>query len=315
MEKGREKILIVLNEKKLAEYIIENGFIDNKPSRTLRLLAKYYHHVKKLKLKLIEEELHGFMKLYYPNYNSAVWENNIERYSRQAKKSNLREIEKIQITQSELKFINNIDDDKYQRLVFVMLCYCKFYNILSETNSNWVNISVAQIFKSARVNVRYSIDKWKMMYDLREYLNGEFITHTDKKRTHTPKQVMKFTKKCDSHNIQLNAVYDDSEPVLDIADFRELGYEYLLYKGGDFTRCEECNILFRQNKNKTFKYCHKHRGYIPKGTKKITCIEPDCSQEVIVDAKDNKTVRCDECKTIYNREQARIRKQKQRSKK
>ena len=48
----------------------------------------------------------------------------------------------------------------------------------------------------------------------------------------------------------------DGESVLEISDFRELGYEYLNYIGDDkFIRCSECSRLVRKNNNRQ-KYCN-----------------------------------------------------------
>ena len=45
--------------------------------------------------------------------------------------------------------------------------------------------------------------------------------------------------------------------VLDIDDFRELGYEYLNYlKKGRFIRCAECGRLIKKTNNKCL-YCTK----------------------------------------------------------
>lgn len=40
-------------------------------------------------------------------------------------------------------------------------------------------------------------------------------------------------------------------------------------------------------------------SYIPIKTKTITCV--DCGKEVVVDARDMKTKRCEDCRAIYNR--------------
>jgi DNA-directed RNA polymerase subunit RPC12/RpoP len=50
--------------------------------------------------------------------------------------------------------------------------------------------------------------------------------------------------------------------------------------------------------------------YQPIGTKTIQCI--DCGKDVEVDAKDNETCRCEECRRIYIRERDRLRKQRYR---
>jgi uncharacterized C2H2 Zn-finger protein len=59
-------------------------------------------------------------------------------------------------------------------------------------------------------------------------------------------------------NLSINVCYVDkesSEEVLQIKDFRNLGYEYLLYSGEKFIRCEKCGVLVRQNKQNNKHFC------------------------------------------------------------
>jgi hypothetical protein len=62
-------------------------------------------------------------------------------------------------------------------------------------------------------------------------------------------------------NLSINVCYIDkenSEEVLRINDFRNLGYEYLLYCGESLIRCKKCNILIRK-RGTTDKYCNECR--------------------------------------------------------
>ena len=94
-----------------------------------------------------------------------------------------------------------------------------------------------------------------------------------------------------------------NENVLSISDFRELGYEYMNYLGENFTRCQECGRLIKNNKYQNRKYCFDCVGYIPKMTKVITCI--DCGKEFVVRAKNTKSVRCKECQDKHRKESKR----------
>ena len=107
---------------------------------------------------------------------------------------------------------------------------------------------------------------------------------------------------------RITYINDDSEKVLFISDFRELGYEYLKYKGENFIRCRECGVLIRNNKAGTKKYCSKCSGYIPQEVKTVVCI--DCGKEFKVPGNNKRTIRCQECKIEHIREYDRIRKSK-----
>lgn len=300
---------IVLNEVKQAEEIINTGEIGNKPSATLFLLAKYCRRYLNYSSKDTFKYLDNFMSKYYPNYNSVLWEDIIENISKSANKYPIREINEIGITQKELNYIKLLNNIKYEKLIFTLLCYTKLHNLVNENNNNWSNCKIPELFKISRVNVKYKNDKMFMLNDIKNKL---LLDTVDNKGNDIKIPLISFSKKNDNKNIKLNFVDISSDYVLFISDFRELGYEYLLYQGENYSRCETCNILFKQNKTNTYKYCNKHRGYQPIGTKTITCI--DCGEEVMVDAKDNKTERCEKCYKRYRTEYYRINKQKQREK-
>ena len=228
---------VILNEKKQAEYIIEKGEVGNKPTSTLFLLAKYYRQKENLNKEQTFNKLNEFMENNYKNYNSATWEDIIEDISKKANKYPLREIDYIEITKSEIDTIRNICNIKYEKLLFTMLCYAKLYNKISDKNNGWVNTDIKEIFRVARVSVRYRNDKFLYLNDLET--SG----------------LISFSNKNDNLNLRVAFVDNDSETVLKIDDFRELGYEYLNYIGdGKFIRCECCKKLIRKKSNKQ-KYC------------------------------------------------------------
>lgn len=230
---------VVLNEVRQAEHIIEKGEVGNKPTSTLFLLGKYYRQKENFNKEQTFDKLNEFMQQNYKNYNSALWEDIIEDISKKSNKYTLREIDSIGITQFELDKISEVDNLKYQKLLFTMLCYAKLYNIISENNNRWVNTDIKEIYKIARVTVRYRNDKFLYLNDLEQM------------------GLISFSNKNDNLNIRVNFVDMDGKTIFNISDFRELGYEYLNYIGnGKFIRCSECNRLVKQNGKNTH-YCIK----------------------------------------------------------
>lgn len=230
---------VVLNEKKQAEYIIEKGEVGNKPTSTLFLLAKYYRQKENLNKEQTFNKLNEFMESNYKNFNSATWEDIIENISKKANKYPLREIDYIEITQSEIDTIRNVCNIKYEKLLFATLCYAKLYNKISDKNNGWVNTDIKELFRIARVTVRYRNDKFLYLNDLETA------------------GLISFSNKNDNLNLRVTFIDDNSEVVLKIDDFRELGYEYLNYIGdGKFIRCECCKKLVRKS-SKNMKYCNK----------------------------------------------------------
>lgn len=228
---------IVLNETKQAEHIIEQGEVGNKPASTLFLLGKYYRQKEKLDKDQTFNRLNEFMQQHCNNYNPAQWEALIEDISNKAVKYSLREIQFVGITQSELDKIAEMDNIKYQQLLFTMLCYAKYYNIISENNNGWVNTAIGEIYKAARVTVKYKKDKFLYLNDI------------------AASSLISFTNKNDNLNIRITFTDMNHESVLNIEDFREPGYEYLNYIGnGKFIRCVECNRLIKKT-GRNSKYC------------------------------------------------------------
>lgn len=232
---------IILNEREYAEKCINEGYINSdKPSETLSILAKYYRSEDRDKeeiYKLLEE----FMIKNYKNFNPVKWTITIQKQVNQTDKYKLIEIDGIWITKSELDTISLINDKLLEKLFFTMLCLAKLSNRINPKNNNWVNREDKVTFKLARIPC--TIKKQSL------YIN-------DLKNL----GLIDYSKIVDNVNTRVLFVDDNSEKVLFINDFRELGYEYLLWKGENLFRCKECEILVRKtnNKIKCCKQCAKN---------------------------------------------------------
>lgn len=286
--------MIILNEKEYAEDCLRNKVIIGKPFYTLSVLAKYYYHVTGYRKKKIEVALTEFMSKYYPMYNAdrLRWDDTIEKIASNAGKYVLCEIDGIWITQAELDTINNIHNKVLERLAFAMLCLAKLNNAKNPKNNGWVSQTAKEIFKLARISCSVT-DRYERLSQLYQL------------------SLLELPKRNDNLNCRVTYINDDSEKVLFISDFRELGYEYLKYKGEQFIRCSECGILIRNNKAGTKRYCKECNGYLRKRFKTIVCV--DCGTEIEISAKNNRTCRCRECQTIRDREKSQIRVQKFRA--
>lgn len=228
---------LILNEVKEAKRLLETGDIGSKPTAALFLLSRYYRQKEGLNKNKTIEKLNSFMSLCDKHYNPALWEDAIEDIAKKAEKYPLREIDAIGITQKELEQIKTFNGIKYEKLAFAMLCHAKLHDILFPDNHGWVNASIPEIYRTARVTVKYRKDKFL-------YLNDMEAT-----------DLISFSVKNDNLNLRVNFIDMEGTPVLEINDFRELGYEYLnYYKEGKFSRCTECQKLYVRKTNNQ-KYC------------------------------------------------------------
>lgn len=274
--------MIVLNEKEYAEQCLKSKTIGDKPFFTLSILAKYYYHCHGYRKKKITDLLISFISECYPRYscNRADWDAHIEKLAASAGKYKLFEIDGIWITRAELDTIEGIHNKVLERLAFTMLCLAKLGNARNRKNNGWVNYTAKDIYSMARISCSV-IDRYEKLSQLNQL------------------SLLEFPKKNDNLSSRVTYVDDDSEKILFIYDFRELGYEYLKYKGENFIRCHECGILIRNNKAGTKKYCHQCAAYSPIETKEIVCV--DCGNEFRVDARISNKIRCSCCQEIYRR--------------
>jgi hypothetical protein len=161
-----------------------------------------------------------------------------------------------------------------------MLACSKFANLRNDKNNHWVNKEHKEIFKLARSNMTI-VQQCEMIYDLKElgYVSS--------------------SNKVDNLNLKVNYINNDSEVVIELTDFRELGYEYMLYLGGIYIRCKKCGRLIKPNGRK--KYCRECAQYQSIEFKTIQCV--DCGCDVVIDARNMTKTRCDKCYSIHRRKQ------------
>lgn len=230
------------------------------------------------------------MKQNYDKYgdNAPYWNASIEKIATNAGRHPLFEITGVWITKSELDKIQSINNKVLERLAFVFLCLAKFGNIKNPQNNGWVSMDAKEIFALAHISCNV-VDRNVKIGELR--IRG----------------LLELPKRNDNMSCRVTFIDCESDNVLEVSDFRELGYEYMKYRGENFIRCSECGVLIRGNKNGTRRYCSACAKYTPKDAKKIVCV--DCGKEFWVPGNNKRTVRCEECQSErvrkYDRERKR----------
>ncbi len=236
---------LILNEKDILNKSLEKGYIDNKkPINTIKILAKHYLSIG-MNVRQTIDSINNFLLKNMDKYNSVKWINSIETMVikiHKAKDYKLLDIKQVEITEKELDTIKNIDNEKYEKLAFVLLVYAKIYNQINENDKNWVNAEHKDIFSDAKIAIKI-IEQGKMIYQL------------------VGMGLVESTVIVDKTNIKVNFANKESKVVLVISDFRNYVYEYLRWKGRNIKECEneECKILFSptNNSNKYCKNCAK----------------------------------------------------------
>lgn len=233
------KLDMLLNEFEIAERILATKKLSN--SEDLFIVAKYLRN----EMNCNEDEaytiLNNIMAHSNKKYNSNKSVKYLNSVSKKAVNFKLHKVEKVNVTQKELKIISQVDNLKLQRLLFSLLIHAKFRNAISEDNNDWCNVSINHLFKTAKVSTRNAKEKACIINKLKNLgLIGLSVKNTN-------------------HNIRCLFV-DNSENKDDviISDLRELGYQYLsLRDDKQFKYCECCGVIIKKKSKWDYstKYC------------------------------------------------------------
>lgn len=232
---------IVLNEYEWAENAIAERDLGNKPFETLSRIAKYYTYCGCSKRE-VREKLDEFLLSVDPNISLVTWSDTLDSAAKYAAKYSLIMVDSICITSSEMQRIDAIDGKQLQRLAFTLLCLAKFFYAVSPKTDYWVSTPDNEIMNMANINT--SIKRQSAMFNQLHELG-----------------LIRFSKKIDNLSVQVLFV-EDGEAVMTVDDFRNLGYQYLMYHGDGYYRCQNCGLTCKKNnaRNGTGarqKYCHE----------------------------------------------------------
>lgn len=227
---------IVLNERDYVEEILQGYDLGMKPTETLSRVARYYLSLDGATKSGACAELEAFMLRCDPTINLVKWQNTIDRIIKGASKFPLINIESVPITKKEMGVCDSLDGVQCRRLLFTLICLAKYSDLVNEKNGGWVNRQDKEIFKLA--NVVTSIKRQSLM--LNDFRAAGLI---------------RFSRKVDNVNINVLCLDTGGETVLEIKDFRNLGYQYMRFHGDPYIECEECGLVIRKRSNAQ-KYCH-----------------------------------------------------------
>lgn len=243
---------IVLNEHEWAEDMIQNHSLGKKPFETLSRVAKYYLD-KNYQKKDVRGMLDTFILQCDPTASLPKWSQTVDYALIRASKYKAIQIDSIGITKNELDIINGLEGAQIKRLAFTLLCLSKYWLAVNPNSDYWVNNKDNEIMKMANVNT--SIKRQGLMYHKLNELG-----------------LIQFSKKIDNTNVRVCFVSDD-ETILQISDFRNLGYQYLYFNGDkNYYQCQNCGITVR--KNKPITEGQKNKGGHPQKYCK------DCASEI-----------------------------------
>lgn len=284
------------SELEYAKLIYTEGFQTKHKPTELRLVALYMKEVLGLKPKERNIKLYEFCEKWIPNYNRAIYFKVINRALMQASKKGqkLITIEKINIYQGEIEYLNNLEIDyNFKKVLFAFLVQMKLNKEVYEYKNEKPYTSIyfkggkakyANIKKISKIPVKLDIND-----DVIYFLAQEKLVNV----LHKGLIVLDFLKNC----------CESGYIVVEVMDYENIGLYFDLYNQNPKVKlCEYCNNPFRQTKS-DIKYCSLHKGYQPIEVKIIKCV--DCGVEVEVDGIVKNKKRCSDCQQSNNKERYR----------
>lgn len=236
---------IILNEKEVAEKILNEGIILKGIGYTANLLCRYYYHEIGLRKAKIYEKVNDFLKEHSSEYTEQYWYQRLEKYAQRAKKYPLIKIDYIPIYQQDLEYLKSKTLNE-QKILFTCICIVRYYNKINKMNNNWVNVELKDIFKLSNVNGTRN-----KKYEILRKLNQQ--------------DEISFSKKINNTNFKLNFFddYTHKDEIYQLKQFSDLGYTFELLNGNpDIYHCKNCGKLLKVKRpkkliNSNNTQCHK----------------------------------------------------------
>lgn len=239
---------MIFRETEYAEEMIRGGFLTEKYLFELKLLAKYYNKHDNFDEEKTKEQIKEFCKKHLSQYNEVLhldWVLKSVSYGIN-KKNIMVDIEKINITQSEIDKIKLLNNYELEKVAFSMLIFSKSnhdkprFKPLKKDTGYYIN-NMTEVFKNAQLEK--SSSKIKEQYLLELSRNG-LIEGVQARKNY-------------NHRLKFVDEKYESNIILTITNFYDFILEYERYIGLPVGVCEECKKnLFKKTSNRK-KYCKK----------------------------------------------------------
>lgn len=228
---------VIIKESEILNQALK-GNIDKKPMTTLRTLTKLYFLEDDDKNK-IEQRLDSYMKDNYQGYKPSKWKDLLNQLVKSVSQYNnfeIKDIEYINITDSEWNEIVKLENKQLEKLAFILLVYSKINNIRIFENNNRVNQNLSDILTECGLQ---RTDENKKL--LNQLLVKGYILQG---------------KSCNATAIKVEFVNDEDNVKFRIDNFNNVISYYDEYRNcNKYTECECCSKRVLSGKTKPIKYC------------------------------------------------------------
>ena len=267
----------IYDEKQYIENQMCRQYVDgNNLTYTIKNLARYNHYILGLNKKDNYDAIDKYMRENCDIYTEIGYNKAINGCIRDVKKRPFANIDNIVITMQELEKIKTLNDDRKEKIAFVLLADAKYYNKLNNVDANIAWITTRDLYKFARVTMPYA-DRAIFL----SFLYDEQFVEINCNPKFTGYNLLYVSK--DENDVGI---------VLTELNYKELAFTYMNWKHGGYKECEKCRRLIKIKKG--IKYCKECSPIQEKDAYKvIQCV--DCGVNVVVTPKNNRTCRCNDC--------------------
>lgn len=235
------------DEKKLAENIISTGFPNGAIDYgEMYLIAKYFRETLKYGAVRLEKEIIKFCKNQNKAFNPVVESASIKKWVKYAMNYNLRKVNSVTISETEIAFLKGIKDEKHRKILYSTLVFAK----ASKTGSTYRKMEEKE--KTDNYYVHYGnfldivrISKVKGVSELN--LADIYFKYKDVLFLYNPeKQLMKINYVSEGEGVEIKI--DNPDSIMD---------EYEAIFGGQ--KCSICGkpIIKNSNRQRTCSDCSK----------------------------------------------------------
>lgn len=231
---------VVLRENDWAASMIQANSLGKKPSETLRRVARFYMDTYNINQDAARKKLDLFLLQCDPTSSLPKWSDALDSAVSKACKRPAINIDYISVTKNEIERVDSLEGKQIRRLAFTLLCLAKYWNIVTNKNDGWVNSKDNEIMSMANINT--SIKRQSAMFGKLNELG-----------------MIQLSKKVDNTNVRV-CFMEDGEEAIRVYDFKNLGYQYLMYHGEPYFTCENCGVTTKMNdkeNRRRQKYCHE----------------------------------------------------------
>lgn len=229
--------MVVLRENEWAERMIESKSLGKKPFETLRRVARYYLD-KGFDPKDVRRKLDIFLVMCNSDLSIVSYAKTMDIALASALKREAINISSLDVCAEEMAKIDAIKLRQARRLAFTLLCLSKYWDVVNRNADHWVNSKDNEIMGLANINT--SLRRQSSLY-----------------HSLCEDGLIQLSKKVDNTNVRVLFV-SEGEPILRVTDVRNLGYQYLMFKGEPYFECSNCGVVTKYSNptNKgNQKYC------------------------------------------------------------